>query len=271
MHYLKNYNYSNFEKSYLFHQDERNKIQKLIYDAKLKKIKDAKIIIIGDSYAEDVYLGLLHQYSSINESDNNKHIFFIYFDTVCYSEKEIKNTFKEILKIHFNLKFEDNCTKQINYFNKTLNEIDYLNLQFIIISNQWKTNTIGLVSNIINRLSSFPENKIIFMRNNITFNKYEELLPYSKSPENFNKKLYFYLDRDSESLNEIIQKKLKKNMKFFTYDLCSDFLETCNVFNPKTLTLTHRDTGHYTLGYSKKLASLLKKKYLQPGISYKNY
>lgn len=43
-------------------------------------------------------------------------------------------------------------------------------------------------------------------------------------------------------------------IKFFTNDLWKDFLETCNVFNLKTLTLIHRDTGHYTFGYSKKLA-----------------
>jgi peptidoglycan/LPS O-acetylase OafA/YrhL len=265
---LKKYKYNIFEKSYLTQWYERNRNDKLIHDAKLKKINAANIIVIGDSYADDIYLGLLNQ-SAYEKNKVETYISLIKFDAACYSvilkkNNISKNDFKEFLQNYFGFLFVDNCSIQKKYFDEALKKIDHLNLEYVIISNQWNKNTIEFIPDLISMLSSFfSSNKIIFMRNNVTFNKFEELLPYSASAEDLNQSLYINLDRNAEQMNELIQKKIKKEIKFFTYDLCFDLLRTCNIYDPNTLKLTHRDTSHYTLDYSKTLAIMLKKNFIE--------
>jgi peptidoglycan/LPS O-acetylase OafA/YrhL len=252
--YLINYKKNNFEKIYLEEKKKRLNLELKIQNAHKEIKKNAKILIIGDSHADDIFLGLLNNH--IAEKDLN----LVKIETICYDPYRPVSNLSKVYHLIIQKKKLDECLSQKKHFNQLLNNINYQSLNYIVLSNRWNLRTIDYFPTTLEILNNnFSQKKIIIMRNNSSFLKFEELIFSTKKDDDINRKFFVLQDQSVKIINNKLKEQSQKyGFEFFNYNLCYTAKNYCKVYNRKENTLSHFDSNHYSLSYSTKISFLLK-------------
>ena len=236
-----------FEKIYIKEKNKRNVLQNII-DYKRKHINyNAQILIIGDSYSQDIYLGLIN--NKIEDSQINQ----IQFDTQCHKPK--KSYFIDIYKKFTHRNNKNECSFQ----RKKLNNFDISNIKTVIISNDWSVYPELIETGLARYFDKFLNKQIIVVRQNLSFSRFEEIFSMSEDINEVNKKFYLNEKKEVFEINKKLSLLTRLNKKtFFDYvpDLCNH--NSCEIFNIKENFLSHIDRSHYSLKYSNEIGVLLK-------------
>ena len=235
------------EKIYISEKNKRQVLQSTIDDKRRQTNYNAKILIIGDSHSQDIYLGLIN--NKIEDSQINQ----IQFDTQCHHIK--KSYFIDVYKNFF----DQNSINECSFQRKKLNNFDISNIKTVIISNDWSIYPELIETGLARYFDKFLNKQIIVVRQNLSFSRFEEIFTMSEDINEINKKFYLNEKKEVFEINKKLSLLTRLNKKtFFDYvpDLCNH--NSCEIFNIKENFLSHIDRSHYSLKYSNEIGILLK-------------
>jgi peptidoglycan/LPS O-acetylase OafA/YrhL len=209
-------------------------------DLKFNKNIKNKILVLGDSNGEDMFMALRQ---NINTSD----IEYIEFSAWCFERSKVNLIFKYFERMKKrNLK----CTKEKNLYDKNLKL--FKDADYIILSSSWFKGIDIYIEDIINFVKSYSDANIIISSKTINF---PHILKLTKriDEKNIQKINYIAYETKIESVDRL-NKKLKKkidalNMNYLDKSdlICSDVERKCSIFNFEMNTFYLIDNHHWTL------------------------
>jgi hypothetical protein len=186
-----------------------------------------KILFLGDSMSEDLYITSLEHQKKSNDSNQYKRL---KLDDAC---------FKFLNGIDPTNLQDPSCKKQISAF---INSDILKDSTDIVIANLWEASNVETISNIFS-LEALKGKNVIFYAAP-TFTDMTSLLYYlskskqSSQDEKFKNFVYQNRNERRLSINNAIEKIASKNQTPFidAFDFyCSDTLKTCTLFSEDNL------------------------------------
>ena len=236
------------KKNYLFKsisKDVANKRKKFLnenIDLKFNKNKKHKILILGDSNGQDMFMAL-RQNININTTD----IEYIEFSAWCFEKSKVNSFFKYIERIK---KRNVKCSKEKTLYDKNIKLLK--DADYIILSSSWYKGIHVYIEDIINFVKSYSDANIIVSSKTIYF-PYISKLTKRIDEKNIQKINYIAYETKFKSVDKL-NKKLKKRMDTLNIDyldksnlICSDAERKCNIFNSENNIFYLIDNHHWTL------------------------
>jgi len=239
----KNLNNSKENNFKLLNLQKKERVNYLTYKNIEFLNNDKNIIIIGDSHADDLFLGLKKIY-------NSKDFIFsrVKVDTICYN----LNNKRPLISIFF--KKNGTCENQIENLTKILDEKNKISK--IILVNHWKESNIEYLDDIYKLLIKINI-PILILNQNTTFKDIQHIIYRTKNLDNLNDQLY-----EKKIDNSLINKKIKeitfKNVFFEYFDrdilFCNHDKLICNFYDKENKVFNYIDGSHISIFASRKLA-----------------
>ena len=225
-----------------FSQTKRENYLKDNIDLIFDKDKSIKILILGDSLGEDMFM-------AINQNINKKTIDveFLTFSHWCFQNSKVRlffPTFERMRKRNYH------CEKEIQYINENLHLLK--NADFLILSNSWYEQIDLFIEEIVLFIKENTKAKIIVSSKSEVFPRIPDLLKILDIEElnNFNKIAYKAKHKSTNKLN----KRLKKKVDELGVDyldrsklICSDDQKICSILNEKQSKLYIVDNHHWSI------------------------
>ncbi len=242
------------------------KEQVMLRDEFLEKIKknefvDNKIIIIGDSHAQDLYISLSHDNLYLKRYPTS----YLPLDDSCFKYVGNKNIFMEIenfIARNLEMPGQSYCNYQIDKFLETSKHIKDSN---ILISSRWSVDTLNNVDKIFHTLSK-NRNNLILVNRRPHFFDIPSLQERKKlvNEDNLNEIAYNLQDRKVILINQLIKDKVKNNDLNYL-DLmsiiCTDKVKKCFVVNDGNLLFL--DNDHFSMFGSKFFSNKISKELIK--------
>lgn len=230
------------ENRYLRYGEEKN-ISKFDFN----NIEKNSILFIGDSFADDLYLGLKDDSFTINKTP----VYKTHVDTICFNIKHKRPMLGKIFKK------KGTCEQQIEDLEKIiLNN----NFQAIFLINHWKIYNYNLINDAIKITKNANNQKLYIVAMRETFANFDQILNRSKNIDKINQD--FYLNKNQLKNINLQLKKISDGKKIFFYEpkqICDEEISKCEVIDKKTNEIKYLDYSHYSLNYSKEIISDIKK------------
>lgn len=230
------------------------KEQVMLRDKFLEKTKkndfaNNKLIIIGDSHAQDLYISLSHD----NHYLKKYPISYLPLDDSCFKYVENKNIFMEIenfIARNLEMPGQSYCNYQINKF---LEKSKLIKDSNILISSRWSVDTLSNVDKILQTLSK-NRNNVILANRRPHFFDIPSLQERKKlvNENNLNEIAYNLQDKKVNLINQLIKDKVKNiNLKYLDLMslICADKVKKCFVVNNGNLLFL--DNDHFSMFGSK--------------------
>ena len=221
-------------------------------DLKYLSTNNKKVLIIGDSLAEDMFIALKQ-----NLDQNKFDIQFFRFSHWCFERNKIINLFSFFEKIKNRSNFCEQEKKFFDHNRDVIKQFDY-----IILSSNWHNNFLNYIEDVVNFIKQYGDGKIIISSRNVMFPDIPNLVKNidAKDLENLNKIAYKVKYKSSYIYNKKLKKLVNSlNLKYLdkTSLVCSDKQETCNVYDKKNKRLNIFDNHHWSFSGAKIFGSLI--------------
>lgn len=230
------------ENRYLRYGEEKN-ISKFNFDS----VEKNSILFIGDSFADDIFLGLKEDSFKINSSK----VYKANVDTICFNANHKRPIVGKIIKKR------GTCEAQIDALRKIILNNTF---QVIFLINHWKMHNFNLINDAINIINNNQNNKLYIVGMRETFSNFDQILNRSENINKINKE--FYLNKKEIKDINLYFSKISDEKKIFFYEpkqICDEQNLTCSVIDEKTNKIKYLDYSHYSLNYSKEVISDIKK------------
>lgn len=243
-----------------FQQNKNKEIKKdffkeqiILRDSLLNKIqrgnyKKSKIIIIGDSHAQDLLISLSHY----NKFVNTYNPMYLPLNDTClkyFNRKSFLNNIENFITNKFKISGQNFCNEQIDFF---MNNLKFIKNNNIIISNRWSNDTLRHFEEILKLISD--DKKIVIVNRRPFFFDIPSLLEIKKkiNLEELNKLAFELNDKQVIAINE----KIKTTAKIHNLNLlnlykiiCNQNILECNIVNKKNIFFI--DNDHFSVEGSK--------------------
>ena len=219
------------------------------YDITKKKSNkfDSRILILGDSHADDIFFG----FSDKNYMIGNKKIARLRIDTICYNFNHKRPILSKIINSKIGT-----CESQQNNLYNFVNKNSF---DTVIVVNHWNEKNIDYASALFNFLNRQNLNKIIIVGTNETFNQFDTIFNYSRDYKSLN--MFFFKDKkNNKDFNTALKFEAKKNNFLFfdrALDFCNISSSTCSIID-QYKNINYIDQSHYAVPYSIFVSNLLK-------------
>ena len=230
------------EKRYLRYGEEKN-----IPKFDLDNIDKNSILFIGDSFADDLFLGLKDDSFRINKS----RVYKAHVDTICFNIKHKRPILGKIVKK------KGTCELQIDDLKKIILSN---NFQAIFLINHWKMYNYTLINDAIKIIDNANNQKLYIVAMRETFSNFDQILNRSENIDKINQE--FYLNKNQLKTINLYLRKISDGKKIFFYEskkICDEEISKCEVINEKTNQIKYLDYSHYSINYSKEIISDIKK------------
>ena len=245
-----------YEKIYINNLKLRNTVeQKIIVPKRSFNNFNADILIVGDSYSEDLYMGLI--YNGIQEN----RIQLSRLEIFCY-KKNLDQ--RALLSKIINPNKINICRTQLKNLE---NHLKSKNIKLIIVANNWSSPLYRYELSLSNLeiglktiLNLSYGKKIVIIKNNIIFDSFEEFVFKNSPPYIINKYLFKQQSKYPLIANNLLKEiSVKYNLYYFDYELglCSPLNNSCKVINEESSTLSHNDRSHYSSEILEEISKLL--------------
>ena len=225
-----------------FSQTKRENYLKDNMDLTFDKDKNIKILILGDSLGEDMFM-------AINQNINKKttDVEFLTFSHWCFQDSKVRLFFPIFDRMQ---KRNYHCEKEIKYINENLHLLK--NADFLILSNSWYEQIDLFIGEIVFFIKKNTKAKIIVSSKSEVFPRIPDLLKIIDIEElnNFNSIAYKARHKSTNKLN----KRLKKKVEELGVDyldrsklICSDEKKICSILNEKQSKLYIVDNHHWSI------------------------
>jgi len=237
------YNNNVFQNKFLADRILKHKVNESL----ITKIVDGRILLVGDSFSDDLYLSLENDfYEHEGRKIGKAHV-----DTICYNLNHKRSW---LGKIRYKVGTCENQKLQlVESLNRNKPEV-------IILANHWKTYNYKFVLDAIKIIKPDKKTKLIIVGMRDTFNEFDQIFYRNTEIEAIN--VEFYKNRNKiKKINNFL-KKLSKldNVEYFpTPNPCDSNRLKCDLVDETTGEIKYLDNSHYTLGYSKKIMNEIKK------------
>ena len=222
--------------------DYMGKNEDLIFDEK----KDIKILVAGDSVAEDFFVAL-----NENKNDSQIDVEFLMFSHWCFQGSKFRILFPMFNRIKLR---NDHCEEEEKYIDENL----YLlkKADFLVLTSSWYDKTDTFIEDIILYMRKKTSAKIIVVLRGQDFPTIDLLLQRidSKDLSRFNEIAYESRYESSIEFNKRFKKKLDKlGVEYINKAslVCSDLEKKCTILNKKQDKLYYFDGIHWTLDGAK--------------------
>lgn len=219
----------------------------------LNKIKKndftkSKIILIGDSHAQDLFVSLSHNNNFINKY----YPIYLPLNDTCLkylNNKSILDNLENFIVKKLKISGQNFCESQIASFIKNLSFIQNNN---VVISNRWSNDTLNYIEKFLDLLSN--NKKITLVNRRPFFFDIPSLLEIKK-PSNLKDLNHLAYKFNDEQVNRI-NEQIKLKAKFYNLNLlnlykiiCDKNVYKCNVINKKNILFI--DNDHFSMEGSK--------------------
>tara|TARA_Y100000591_G_C21814867_1_gene690061 strand:+ start:2 stop:1879 length:1878 start_codon:yes stop_codon:yes gene_type:complete len=213
---------------------------------------NVKILILGDSLGEDLFLALKQ-----NLNDKEFDIEYLNFNHWCFEKNKIINLFSFIDRIGSRLSF---CEKEKKRFDQNSDLINKAN--YIILSCSWHNNFLNYIEDIVNFIKKYNDTKIIVSSKNVLFPDIPNLVKNidKKDLNNLNEIAYKVKYKSTYKFNKKLEKAVNLlDLKYLdkTKLICSDKEKKCNVYDKKNKELYIFDNHHWTFNGAKFFGSMI--------------
>ena len=248
--FLNFYNFSgkqnnHFQKKFL----KDRSLRYVINEVPIEKSTSNQILLIGDSFAGDLYNALAIDSFQVK----GKKVQKVHIDTICHNLNHRRTWLGKIKK-----KF-GTCQIQREQVIDTINKNQS---KFIILVNHWKGHNYKLVMDAIKtiNISKKKNTKIIIVGMRDTFKEYDQIFSRNTESESINKEFYNHRNK-IEQINFFLKKISNQNSIHYFQPLnpCDLNKLKCNLIDEVSGEIKYYDYSHYTLGYSKKIMNEIKK------------
>lgn len=232
-------------------QKKRQNFLKKNIDLKFDDSKKIKILVLGDSNGEDMFMALKQNSNELTDVE------FLVFSQWCFQKNKFIQIFKTFERIS---KRNLHCQNERNDINKNLNLIKKSN--FIILSSSWYNDIEFYIEDIVNFIQDYTESEIIITSKTNHFPDISSLIKRInlEEIENINKITYDVKHKSIYRLNKKLKKKADSlNIKYFdkTNIICPEDEKICKVYSKKQGVLFISDDHHWTLAGSKFFGNLI--------------
>jgi peptidoglycan/LPS O-acetylase OafA/YrhL len=221
----------------------RNNFLKNNIDLKFDISSKTKLLVLGDSHGEDLFMAIKQNISNKKKID----IEYLEFSHWCFQKNRFKDIAIFLERIQMRVK---KCKdEKLNFINnlKLLKEAD-----IILLSSSWYKNIDTYIEEIINYLKKTSQARIVVSSKTIFFPRISSLLLRIESDKinEINKLSYKIKYKAQDLINIKLEKKLK-DIKIQYLDksklICNNQEQVCNIFSKDNNKFHIFDGSHWTL------------------------
>ena len=221
----------------------RNNFLKNNIDLKFDVSSRTKLLVLGDSHGEDLFMAIKQNISNKKKID----VEYLEFSHWCFQKNMLRDIAIFLERIQMRVK---KCKdEKLNFINnlKLLKEAD-----IILLSSSWYKNIDTYIEEIINYLKKTSQARFVVSSKTIFFPKISSLLLRIESDKinEINKLSYEIKYKAQDLINIKLEKKLK-DIKIQYLDksklICNNQKQVCNIFSKDNNKFHIFDGSHWTL------------------------
>ena len=222
--------------------NERTEFLKKNIDLKFDKNKKSKILILGDSNGEDMFMSIRQ-----NINENLFDLEYIKFKAWCFDNSKVNVLFKYFKRIERrNLE----CIKQKNIYDKNIKL--FKDADYILLSSSWFKGIDKYITEIITFIKSYSDANLVVSSKTIYFPHISNLI--KRLDDNKIKKInniaYETKFRSVDKINKKLENAVKNlNINYLdkTDLICSNIDKKCHIYDFKNNVFYVTDNHHWTL------------------------